>query len=90
MLQIIICSIIFRYSLFFADINDTTINRDNSLNHQTNVNGSKTENTWVRSIVFGIIGLAAVSIFLTIINVYTNKLEKRSTVLRTIQHYHIR
>lgn len=65
------------------------INKDNSLNHHTNVNDAKTGNTWIRSVMFGIIGLAAVSFFLTMIYVYTHKLEKRSTVFQTTQHNHI-
>lgn len=44
-----------------------------------------TEIEWVRSVLFGIIGLAAVSFFLTMIFLFTYKLWKRQITTRTFK-----
>lgn len=44
-----------------------------------------TEIEWVRSVLFGIIGLAAVSFFLTMIFHFTYKLWKRQITTRTFK-----
>lgn len=54
--------------------------QNQTLFHPTNT----TENKWVRSVMFGIIGLAAVSFFLTMIYLYTHKQWKRQITTRTL------
>lgn len=53
--------------------------------NQTLLNSTNTTETkWIRSVMFGIIGLAAVSFFLTMIYLYTHKLVKRRNDIRTL------
>lgn len=55
--------------------------QNQTLFHPTNT----TEIEWVRSVLFGIIGLASVSFFLTMIFLFTYKLWKRQITTRTFK-----
>lgn len=61
---------------------DTMIDtkQNQTLFHPTNT----TENKWIRSVMFGIIGLAAVSFLLTMIYLYTHKQWKRQITTMTL------
>lgn len=71
--RLFVCPGMFEDTMFDTKQNQTML-------HPTNT----TENKWVRSVMFGIIGLAAVSFFLTMIYLYTHKQWRRQITTRTL------
>lgn len=68
-----LCAGLFEDTAFDKKQNQTLLNSTNT-----------TETKWIRSVMFGIIGLAAVSFFLTMSYLYTHKLVKRRNDIRTL------
>lgn len=68
-----LCAGLFEDTAFDKKQNQTLLNSTNT-----------TETKWIRSVMFGIIGLSVVSFCLTMIYLYTHKLGKRQMNMGTL------
>lgn len=63
----------------FTENDDLTVSKDNSIISQTVT--METESKWTRPVLYGILGLAGLLFFITLVYIFTHEQTQRPTVV---------